>query len=176
MKGNTRSDEKLHMASSIGKFVKLVEVTDKTAVSHAPTKPPTTEAPLQIDMSAAKRVASIPGGHIRAASTRTGIKEICKKRSGKQTLVCGRGANPLGSRAQQLGSANRLGRQFACFKSPNVVLRNLRVTCCALQMKSHTVYTHSATPWTTCTVHNQAAITYSVHSAMGLESLDLGGT
>lgn len=74
-RGNGNKELRLQRIIRAAKLSNLSRVTPKTWVRPAPIRPPRTLPPLHIDIRVANRVASIPCGHILAASTRTGMKE-----------------------------------------------------------------------------------------------------
>jgi hypothetical protein len=69
------------MTIKIGRFPKVSLVTPNTRVKPAPIRPPVTLPALEMDISVANKVASIPGGHNFAASTKTGINEAYQIKS-----------------------------------------------------------------------------------------------
>ena len=78
-RGRGSNELRLHKIISVDRLSKLALVMPNTWVSPAPISPPRTLPPLEIDMSVAKSVASIPSGHNLAANTRTGMKEACAR-------------------------------------------------------------------------------------------------
>jgi hypothetical protein len=73
--GSGNNDDTLHNNNKRARFWKFSLVTPRSCVSSAPKNPPTTPAPLEIDINVANKVASTPGGQSRAASTNTGMND-----------------------------------------------------------------------------------------------------
>jgi hypothetical protein len=78
-RGSGSSELRLQTTIKIGRFPKVSLVTPNTRVRPAPIRPPVTLPALEMDIRVANKVASIPGGHNFAASTKTGINEAYKK-------------------------------------------------------------------------------------------------
>ena len=78
--GRGNSELRLQRIIKVDRFSNESLVTPNICVKPAPIRPPRTLPPFDMDMRVAKSVASIPSGHNFAASTRTGMKDACKKK------------------------------------------------------------------------------------------------
>lgn len=78
--GRGNSELRLHRIIRVERLSNESLVTPNSCVRPAPIRPPSRLPPFDMDMRVAKSVASIPSGHNFAASTRTGMKDACKKK------------------------------------------------------------------------------------------------